>query len=146
MTKKVVSEYAVLPNGTKVEWLKTPPSTFVELTTIEGIGQLGEVTGFSENTPLRSIRKQYITDLKDSEDKSLVFIDDPADVEQTAFLEEAAANKTVTLKMTLPNKRVNTCVLVLAGWRTEEIKSGDSKAIRVVVPAKQNSSDWTTAT
>ncbi len=145
MTEKVVSEYAVLPNGTITEFFTGPdPTDWTELTTIEGIGQLGEVTGFSENTPLHSTRKQYITDLKDSDDKSLVFIDDPADKAQTDFLALAVLNSTVKMRITLPNKRINTCDLVLAGWRTEDIKSGDSKAIRIVVPAKQNSSEWST--
>ncbi|MGG8223062.1 phage tail protein [Klebsiella aerogenes] len=140
-------EYAMLPAGTLTKWGK-PGDALAALKPLDNckaLGAMGQTGGFVDCTTLKDKQKQSISELPDGPEKSLGFIDDPANVSFTALLNAAEARETIQLYVELPNKRTATMLLALSGWQMNEITAPASEVIQITVQGKQNSIVWGTA-
>ncbi|CRL43717.1 hypothetical protein SGGMMB4_00234 [Sodalis glossinidius str. 'morsitans'] len=90
--------------------------------------------------------KQFISDLPEGPEKSLVFIDNPEDADFSAFLTAVQNRETVQFYIELPNKRTATMILALSGWEMNEISAPANEAIQITVKGKQNTLTWGTKT
>lgn len=144
---KSPSEYAVIGAGTRVSY--GPKGVLLAaaklLQSAMAIGATGKKGTFLKVTRLIDTEPKYMADMGEGEDKTLVFIDDPDDENQTALLADAKNNKTVVFFMEFPNGRVAEVEIVLSGWSLQAVDSPEGKALQVEVYGKQNGVNWTTA-
>ncbi|MDE1480434.1 phage tail protein [Xenorhabdus bovienii] len=141
-------EYAVLPAGTIVKFGK-PGDTVDQmkfLINCKALGATGLSGGFIDCTTLMDTNKQFISDMPEGPEKSLGFIDDPENVDFTAFLNAAQRRETVQFYIGLPNKRTATMILALSGWEMNDINAPASEVIQITVKGKQNNLVWGIAT
>lgn len=146
MADKSSPEYAMLPAGTIVKWgaPAAAASALKALPNCKALGAMGQTGGFVDCTTLKDTQKQSISDLPDGPEKSLGFIDDPANTDFAALLNAAEARQTIQLYVELPNKRTATMLLALSGWQMNEITAPASEVIQITVQGKQNSIKWGT--
>ncbi|MGN2428629.1 phage tail tube protein [Klebsiella electrica] len=146
MADKSSPEYAMLPAGTIVKYGEpgAAVSAMKPLINCKALGAMGQTGGFVDCTTLIDKQKQSISDLPDGPQKSLGFIDDPANTDFAAFLNAADARKTVQLYVELPNKRTAMMLLALSGWQMNEITAPSSEAMQITVQGKQNKITWGT--
>lgn len=144
MSTKTSPEYATLPDNTVVKYgaVGAAVTAMKDLTNCKAIGATGQTGGFIDCTTLRDTSKQFISDLPEGPEKSLVFIDNPEDPDFSAFLAAAQKRETVQFYIELPNKRTATMVLALSGWETNEISAPSSEVIQITVKGKQNTLNW----
>lgn len=144
MAGKTSPEYAVLPAGTVVKFGK--PGDAVEqmkaLVNCRAIGATGITGSFVDCTTLIDLNKQSVSDLPDGPEKTLVFIDDPENVDFAAFLTAADARETVQFYAQFPNKRTATMILALAGWEMNDVSAPASEVMQISVKGKQNNVKW----
>jgi len=120
-------------------------STFLELVEARTIGAIGEQGEFVETTPIKATTRTYIPGLRTPPDKEITGNDVPADANQEKFLQLAADNATVNMKVELSNGRTGAFVLALSGWQINEPQGGE--ALMWTVYGKQSGSvTWTIAT
>lgn len=146
-TIKSPSEYASLPAGTKVSYGAVGGTISVAqlLQSAMSIGTTGSKGTFMAVTRLIDTQPKYIADLGEGEDKTLVFIDDPADTAQSALLASAEAKETKVFYIQFPNKRVAEIQLVLSGWNMQAVDAPNGKVLQLEVYGKQNSIKWSVA-
>ncbi|EDX0904762.1 phage tail protein [Salmonella enterica] len=144
MAGKKSSEYATLPAGAEVLWGKPEDevSALKALVCCTGVGAMGAQGGFVDCTTLADTQKQYISDLPDGPDKSLTFLDNPADQSLTDFLNAAENRDVVKFYVWLPNGRTATSLIALAGWQMVEVKSPAGAPMQIEVKGKQNDIQW----
>lgn len=144
---KSPSEYATLPAGTEVRYGAVGGLIAASqlLQSAMGIGATGSKGTFINVTRLIDTQPKYMADMGEGEDKTLVFIDDPADTAQAALLTSADNKETKVFFMKFPNKRIAEIQLVLAGWSLQAVDTPTGKVLQVEVYGKQNSIKWTTA-
>lgn len=147
MVDKTSPEYAMLPAGTVVKWgaLSADVSTMKDLVNCKALGATGQTGGFVDCTTLIDKSKQSISDLPEGPEKSLGFIDDPANQDFADFLNAAENRETVRFYIELPNSRTATMILALSGWQMNEITAPASEVIQITVQSKQNNIVWGTA-
>ncbi|MFP2513975.1 phage tail protein [Buttiauxella agrestis] len=147
MVDKTSPEYAMLPAGTVVKWgaLSADVSTMKDLVNCKALGATGQTGGFVDCTTLIDKSKQSISDLPEGPEKSLGFIDDPANQDFADFLNAAENRETVRFYIELPNGRTATMILALSGWQMNEITAPASEVIQITVQSKQNNIVWGTA-
>ena len=117
MPTKTSPEYATLPDNTVVKYgtIGAAVTAMKALTTCKAIGATGQTGGYIDCTTLLDTSKQFISDLPEGPEKSLVFIDNSEDTDFAAFLNKAQSRDTVQLYIKLPNKRTVTMILALSG-------------------------------
>lgn len=144
MADKTSPEYAMLPAGTVVKWgaVGAAAATMKALTNCKAVGEMGQTGSFVDCTTLIDTTKQFISDLPEGAEKSIGFIDNPADENFAAFLTAADNRKTVQFYVELPNGRTSTSILSLSGWKMNEIAAPASEVIQITVQGKQNSNTW----
>ncbi|MDM3290029.1 MULTISPECIES: phage tail protein [Citrobacter] len=142
---KSPSEYASLPAGTRVSYgaVGATLATAKLLQSATAIGATGNKGTFIDVTRLIDTEPKYMADMGEGEDKTLVFIDDPADAAQQALLASADAKETVVFFMQFPNRRLAEIQLVLAGWSMQTVDSPKGKVLQLEVYGKQNKLKWT---
>lgn len=147
MVDKTSPEYAMLPAGTVVKWgaLSADVSTMKDLVNCKALGATGQTGGFVDCTTLIDKSKQSISDLPEGPEKSLGFIDDPANQDFADFLNAAENRETVKFYIELPNGRTANMILALSGWQMNEITAPASEVIQITVQSKQNNIVWGTA-
>lgn len=143
---KTSPEYAMLPAGTIVKYgeLGAAAAAMKPLINCKALGATGQTGSFVDCTTLVDMSKQFISDLPEGPEKSLGFIDDPANPDFAAFLTAAEQRKTVQFYVELPNGRTATMLLALSGWQMNEITAPASEVIQVTVQGKQNNLVWGT--
>lgn len=148
MSTKTSPEYATLPDNTVVKYgaVGAAVTAMKDLTNCKAIGATGQTGGFIDCTTLRDTSKQFISDLPEGPEKSLVFIDNPEDADFAAFLTAAQKRETVQFYIELPNGRTATMILALSGWETNEISAPSNEVIQITVKGKQNTLTWGTKT
>ena len=115
--------------------------TFLVLEEARTIGAIGEQGEFVETTPIKATTRTYIPGLRTPPDKEITGNDVPADAHQEKFLQLAANNQTVNMKVELSNGRTGAFVLALSGWQINEPQGGE--ALMWTVYSKQTGSvDW----
>lgn len=134
----------MLPAGTVVKWgaVGAAAATMKALTNCKAVGEMGQTGSFVDCTTLIDTTKQFISDLPEGAEKSIGFIDNPADENFAAFLTAADNRKTVQFYVELPNGRTSTSILSLSGWKMNEIAAPASEVIQITVQGKQNSNTW----
>lgn len=144
MSAKKSSQYAMLPAGTKVSWGTdvAEDSALKPLPNCTAVGKQGAVGGFVDCTTLLDIQDQAIADLPKGPEKEFGFIDNPGDADFQAFLDAATARQTVKIKIEMPNGRISTSLISLAGWEMAEIQAPANKVISILVKGKQNDIQW----
>ncbi|CAI0746382.1 MULTISPECIES: phage tail protein [Serratia] len=144
MADKTSPEYAMLPAGTVVKWgaVGAAAATMKALTNCKAVGEMGQTGSFVDCTTLIDTTKQFISDLPEGAEKSIGFIDNPADENFAAFLTAADNRETVQFYVELPNGRTSTSILSLSGWKMNEIAAPASEVIQITVQGKQNSNTW----
>ncbi|CAI2469466.1 phage tail protein [Serratia liquefaciens] len=144
MADKTSPEYAMLPAGTVVKWgaVGAAAATMKALTNCKAVGEMGQTGSFVDCTTLIDTTKQFISDLPEGAEKSIGFIDNPADENFAAFLTAADNRETVQFYVELPNGRTSTSILSLSGWKMNEITAPASEVIQITVQGKQNSNTW----
>lgn len=144
---KSPSEYASLPAGTRVSYgaVGSLIAAAQLLQSAMGIGATGNKGTFMNVTRLIDTQPKYMADMGEGEDKTLVFIDDPADTAQAALLTSADNKETKVFFIQFPNKRIAEVQLVLAGWMLQAVDSPSGKVLQVEVYGKQNSIKWSLA-
>ena len=135
------SQYAMLPAGTKVSWgaATAEDAAFNLLPNCTAVGKQGAVGGFVDCTTLLDTQDQAIADLPKGPEKEFGFIDKPGDADFQAFLDAATNRDTVKIKIEMPNGRISTSLISLAGWEMAEIQA---PAISILVKGKQNDIQW----
>ncbi|CAI1180782.1 Uncharacterised protein [Serratia ficaria] len=103
---------------------------------------MGQTGSFVDCTTLIDTTKQFISDLPEGAEKSIGFIDDPANTDFAAFLTAADNRETVQFYVELPNGRTSTSILSLSGWKMNEITAPASEVIQITVQGKQNNNTW----
>lgn len=148
MPTKTSPEYATLPDSTVVKYgpIGVAVTAMKALTNCRAIGATGQTGGYIECTTLLDTSKQFISDLPEGPEKSLVFIDNPEDADFAAFLAAAQKRETVQFYIELPNGRTATMILALSGWETNEISAPSNEVIQITVKGKQNTLTWGTKT
>lgn len=148
MPTKTSPEYATLPDSTVVKYgpIGAAVTAMKALTNCRAIGATGQTGGYIDCTTLLDTSKQFISDLPEGPEKSLVFIDNPEDADFAAFLTAAQKRETVQFYIELPNGRTATMILALSGWETNEISAPSSEVIQITVKGKQNTLSWGTKT
>ncbi|MGG5928213.1 phage tail protein [Salmonella enterica] len=138
------SDYAKIPAGSIVKWgeLNDTAIKFRPLPNCRGVGAMGNQGGFVDCTTLADTQKQYISDLPDGPEKTLLFIDHPGDESFTALLNAAEQRKTIQFYVELPNGRTSTSVIALAGWQMKEVAAPASEVIMIEVKGRQNAIVW----
>lgn len=139
-------EYAMLPAGTITKWGK-PGDALAALKPLDNckaLGAMGQTGGFVDCTTLKDKQKQSISDLPDGPEKSLGFIDDPANASFAALLNAADARETIQLYVELPNKRTSIMLLALSGWQLNDISAPSGEVMQITVQGKQNKITWGT--
>ncbi|WP_317419327.1 MULTISPECIES: phage tail protein [unclassified Morganella (in: enterobacteria)] len=146
--EKSSPEYAMLPAGTIVKFGEAGDTTdkMKALVNCKALGATGLTGGFIDCTTLKDTNKQSISDLPEGPEKSLGFIDDPANEDFAAFLNAAEQRKTVQFYFALPNGRTATMILALSGWEMNDISAPASEVIQITVKGKQNNITWGTTT
>lgn len=141
---KSPSEYASLPAGTQVYWAIKGGSleTAKLLQSVVSIGSMGTKANYIETTRLIDKEPKYLADMKESEEKTFVFIDDPDDENQEALLNASEDNQTAVFYTIYPNRRMATQELVLAGFSMQAVDSPKGKVLQVEVYGRQNSLKW----
>lgn len=141
---KTSPEYAMLPAGTVVLWGEAGDdiSAMKPLINCKALGATGQTGSFVDCTTLIDKSKQFISDLPEGPEKSLGFIDDPANQDFTDFLNAAELRKTVQFYVELPNGRTANMLLALSGWQMNEITAPASEVIQITVQGKQNNLTW----
>ncbi|MBD2814091.1 phage tail protein [Xenorhabdus sp. Flor] len=137
-------EYAVLPAGTVVKFGR-PGDTVDQMKPLincKALGVTGLTASFVDCTTLMDTHKQFISDMPEGPEKSLGFIDDPANPDFVAFLNAAEKRETVQFYIALPNKRTATMILALSGWEMNDINAPASEVIQITVKGKQNNLVW----
>ncbi|QTL40638.1 phage tail protein [Xenorhabdus budapestensis] len=137
-------EYAVLPVGTLVKFGK-PGDSVEQMKTLincKALGATGLTGSFVDCTTLMDTNKQFISDMPEGPEKSLGFIDDPANENFVSFLNAAEKRETVQFYIALPNKRTATMVLALSGWEMNDINAPANEVIQMTVKGKQNNLVW----
>ena len=131
MADKTSPEYAMLPAGTVVMWgaAGSDVATMKPLINCKALGATGQTGSFVDCTTLIDTSKQFISDLPEGPEKSLGFIDDPANQDFADFLNAAENRETVQFYVELPNGRTANMIL----------------AIQITVQGKQNNITWGTA-
>ncbi|CAK8737101.1 hypothetical protein SODG_000824 [Sodalis praecaptivus] len=83
MPTKTSPEYATLPDSTVVKYgpIGAAVTAMKALTNCRAIGATGQTGGFIDCTTLLDTSKQFISDLPEGPEKSLVFIDNPEDAD-----------------------------------------------------------------
>ncbi|AXG42249.1 MULTISPECIES: phage tail protein [Photorhabdus] len=144
MADKSSPEYAMLPAGTVVKFGKLAETVDVmkPLINCKALGATGLTGSFIDCTTLIDTNKQFISDMPEGPEKTLGFVDDPDNVNFTAFLNAAQQRETVQLYVELPNKRTATMLLALSGWEMNEITAPASEVIQITVKGKQNNLIW----
>ncbi|EQB98654.1 hypothetical protein [Photorhabdus temperata] len=144
MADKSSPEYAVLPNGAVVKFGKPGETVDVmkSLVNCKALGATGLTGSFIDCTTLIDKNKQFISDMPEGPEKTLGFVDDPENVNFTAFLNAAQQRETVQFYVELPNKRTATMILALSGWEMNEITAPASEVIQITVKGKQNNLTW----
>ncbi|HDR2693169.1 TPA: phage tail protein [Enterobacter bugandensis] len=144
---KTSPEYAMLPAGTVVMWgaAGSDVATMKPLINCKALGATGQTGGFVDCTTLIDKSKQFISDLPEGPEKSLRFIDDPANQDFADFLNAAENRETVQFYVELPNGRTANMILALSGWQMNEITAPASEVIQITVQGKQNNITWGTA-
>lgn len=144
MADKTSPEYAMLPAGTIVKWgaVGAAAATLKALTNCKAVGEMGQTGSFVDCTTLIDTTKQFISDLPEGAEKSIGFIDDPANEDFAAFLTAADNRETVQFYVELPNGRTSTSILSLSGWKMNEITAPASEVIQITVQGKQNNNTW----
>ncbi len=144
MSVKKSSQYAMLPAGTKVSWGTdvAGDSALKPLPNCTAVGKQGAVSGFVDCTTLLDTQDQAIADLPKGPEKEFGFIDSPGDADFQAFLDAATARQTVKIKIEMPNGRISTSLISLAGWEMAEIQAPANKVISILVKGKQNDIQW----
>lgn len=134
----------MLPAGTVVKWgaVGAAAATMKALTNCKAVGEMGQTGSFVDCTTLIDTTKQFISDLPEGAEKSIGFIDNPADENFAAFLTAADNRETVQFYVELPNGRTSTSILSLSGWKMNEIAAPASEVIQITVQGKQNSNTW----
>lgn len=117
MSTKTSSEYSTLPAGTVVKFgaIGAAVTAMKALSNCRAIGATGQTGGSIDCTTLLDTSKQFISDLPEGPEKSLVFIDTPEDTDFAGFLTAAQKRETVQFYIELPNGRTATMVLALSG-------------------------------
>lgn len=148
MSTKTSPEYSTLPAGTVVKFgaVGAAVTTMKALTNCRAIGATGQTGSFIDCTTLIDTSKQFISDLPEGPEKSLVFLDNPEDPDFSAFLTAAQKRETVQFYIELPNKRTATMILALSGWEMNEISAPANEVIQITVKGKQNTLTWGTKT
>ncbi|EJO2709727.1 phage tail protein [Salmonella enterica] len=141
-------EYAKIPAGSIVKWGNTDDTAakLKPLPNCRGVGAMGNQGGFVDCTTLADTQKQYISDLPDGPEKTLLFIDNPGDENFTALLNAAEQRETIQFYVELPNGRTSTSVIALAGWQMKEVAAPASEVIMIEVKGRQNAIKWGVAT
>ena len=144
MVDKTSPEYAMLPANTVVKWgaVGADAATMKALPNCKAVGEMGQTGSFVDCTTLIDKTKQFISDLPEGAEKSIGFIDNPADENFAAFLTAADNRETVQFYVELPNGRTSTSILSLSGWKMNEITAPASEVIQITVQGKQNSNTW----
>ncbi|MCO7225774.1 hypothetical protein [Pleionea sp. CnH1-48] len=139
-----VTKYAKVPAGTIFEFEDpATPDTFIKLPNIDSLGEVGQTGTFVEVTTLVDKTKKYVADRPDAPEKELVFIDNAGDADFKKFLDEAEKGSNVRCKITFPSGRIaETKSLTLAGWKMQDVSSGDNSAMKISVLARQNDITW----
>ncbi|WP_320729415.1 phage tail protein [Enterobacter kobei] len=147
MSDKTSPEYAMLPAGTVVMWgaAGSDVATMKPLINCKALGATGQTGSFVDCTTLIDTSKQFISDLPEGPEKSLGFIDDPANQDFADFLNAAENRETVQFYVELPNGRTANMILALSGWQMNEITAPASEVIQITVQGKQNNIVWGTA-
>ncbi|CAK8738114.1 hypothetical protein SODG_001809 [Sodalis praecaptivus] len=148
MPTKTSPEYATLPDSTVVKYgaVGAAVTAMKALTNCRAIGATGQTGSFIDCTTLIDTSKQFISDLPEGPEKSLVFLDNPEDPDFSAFLTAAQKRETVQFYIELPNKRTATMILALSGWEMNEISAPANEVIQITVKGKQNTLTWGTKT
>lgn len=146
--EKISPEYAMLPAGTIVKFGDIGDTTekMKQLVNCKALGATGLTGGFIDVTTLIDTNKQSISDLPEGPEKSLGFIDDPANENFAAFLNAAEKRETKQFYFALPNGRTATMILALSGWEMNEISAPAGEVIQITVKGKQNNIVWGTTT
>lgn len=147
-TQKSSPEYATLPAGAIVKFGKVGDAltALKPLINCKAIGATGHTGGFIDCTTVSDTAKQFISDLPEGPEKSLVFIDDPENADFAEFLTAAEARQTIQFYIELPNHRTATAIIALSGWEMNEISAPASDVIQITVKGKQNNLVWGTKT
>jgi hypothetical protein len=137
-------EYAMLPAGTIVKWgeVGDEVADFLPLINCKALGATGATGSFVDCTTLIDTQKQFISDLPEGPEKSLGFVDDPANTSFTSLLNAAQQRKTVQFYVEIPNGRTATMIMALSGWQLNEITAPASEVIQITVNGKQNNIEW----
>ena len=146
MADKTSPEYAMLPAGTVVKWGPSGAavSAMKPLINCKALGATGQTGSFVDCTTLIDKSKQFISDLPEGPEKSLGFIDDPANTDFADFLNAAQNRQTVQFYVELPNGRTANMVLALSGWQMNDIAAPANEVIQITVQGKQNKITWGT--
>ena len=142
------SEYAKIPAGSIVKWgaIDAEVAALKLLENCTSVGAMGAQGGFVDCTTLGDTQKQYISDLPDGPEKTLVFIDNPDNKDFNDFLNAADKRQTVKFYVELPNGRTSMSIIALAGWQMSEVSSPASAPMKIEVKGKQNAITWGTTT
>lgn len=121
------------------------PGDYLVLEEARTIGATGTQGEFVETTPIKATTRTYIPGLRTPPDKEITGNDVPGNAHQETFLQLAADNKIVNMKVELSNGRTGAFVLALSGWQINEPQGGE--ALMWTVYGKQSGSvDWSVAT
>ena len=120
------------------------PDTFLLLEEATAIGSIGVQGEFVETTPLSATTRTYIPGLRTPPDKEIIGNDIPGDTNQEKFLQLAAKNTTVNMKVELSNGRTGAFSMALSGWQINEPTGAE--ALQWTVYGKQSGEvSWTIA-
>lgn len=136
------STLAIIGAGTTLYFEDPAKSgTFVELAEALTIGATGEQGEFVETTPIKATTRTYIPGLKTPPDKEITGNDVPGDANQEKFLQLAADDASVNMKVAYSNGRTGTFAMVLAGYQINDAQGGE--ALQWTVYGKQSGSvNW----
>lgn len=101
-------------------------STFLELAEARTIGATGTQGEFVETTPIKATTRTYIPGLKTPPDKEITGNDVPGDTNQETFLQLAADNASVNMKVEYSNGRSGSFTLALSGWQINDPQGGEA--------------------
>ena len=112
------------------------PGDYLVLEEARTIGATGTQGEFVETTPIKATTRTYIPGLKTPPDKEITGNDVPGDASQETFLQLAADNASVNMKVEFSNGRTGSFTLALSGWQINDPQGGE--ALQWTVYGKQS--------
>ena len=133
---------AVIGAGPQFKYKIGSASAFTLLPGVRSIGDTGQERPLVETTPLDKLSKEYISGMKDGDEKDIMFNYEVGDAVQKAFRDAAKAGETVQIEIEYPNGTKAEFSFVLLSFRV--MNPEQEAALQCAVKGKVSGDvEWT---